>query len=327
MSSRVLLPAPLEPTNAVVRFSAMSSESPRSTYSSESGYRKLSSRSTMSPEKRSALRGCSSCTPPTASSSTTFETMSSPARPVRVVARLAEMRFIAGSARRDAAANTPSTVSASAGVPVVNRITEMPMIATTNPISSRYRGASERMPMTRAALARLISPRRNPSMNAFALDVSRASRKPSSPGRRNCQASSPAAASSSPTRYCRRRSSNCTPNTSTPNRMTAKSVTAGDVIASTPVIADEHQCVRDDAHDPEEDARGLARRVVDVPVHLADTTGSVVGVRRERISARQLGRRQRGDPGGAPEQPPPEHDRADALQDEHHRDERRPRRG
>ena len=146
------------------------------------------------------------------------------------------MRFIVGSARNDAAAKTPSTVSAFAGVVVANRISVMPTIARTKPISSRYRGASETMPIWRAALARRNRARLKPSMNALALEVSRASRKPSSPGSRNCQACSPAAAISSPMRYWRRRSISCTPKTSAPNRTTAKIVTAGDAIASTAVI-------------------------------------------------------------------------------------------
>ena len=169
-------------------------------------------------------------------SSSAFDTISRPARPVRTVERFAEIRFIVGSARREAAAKTPRTVSAFAGVVVANRISVMPTMARTKPISSRYRGASETMPIWRAARARRIRARRKPSMNALALEVSRASRKPSSPGRRNCQACSPASAISSPIRYCLRRSISCTPNTNAPNRTTAKIVTAGDAIASTAVI-------------------------------------------------------------------------------------------
>ena len=64
------------------------------------------------------------------------ETMSRPARPVRMVARLDVILFSVGSARRDAAAKTPRTVTACAAVPVANRRAEMPTIATTKTISS-----------------------------------------------------------------------------------------------------------------------------------------------------------------------------------------------
>ena len=107
-------------------------------------------------------------------------------------------------------------------------------------------------------------------MNALALEVSRASRKPSSPGIRNCHACRPAAAISSPMRYCRRRSISCTPNTSTPNRTTAKIVTAGDAIASTAMIATSIERVGDDADDAEQDGlRPGSVAVVDVAVDLA----------------------------------------------------------